>query len=325
MPYKCNESRRHHIKKMKFHVTNWPAYDAALRQRGSLTFWIENEALEQWQRTGKAGQARFTDLAIQASLTLRTVFKLGLRQTEGLMGSVIALMELPLKAPDHTTISRRSATLTVAHSPTQTGGPLDIVIDSTGLKVYGAGQWLEDKHGKTGKKSARRYRKLHLAIDSSGKVLAMTLTDQQADDPSQVKPLLDQIAAPIGSIRADGTYDRSAVYSILFQHSPEAAVIIPPRVDAVLSHENELLAQRNQHLLSIQNNGRLTWQKQTEYGKRSLVETTMGRYYKGLIGSRLRARQFDTQQTEVAIGVLVLNRMLDAGRPHSVHGKRKAA
>ena len=89
MPYKYNESKRHHIKKMNFHVTNWPAYDAALRQRGSLTFWVENDALEQWQSTGKTGQARFSDVAIQTSLTLRTIFKLGLRQTEGLMGSVV--------------------------------------------------------------------------------------------------------------------------------------------------------------------------------------------------------------------------------------------
>src|SRR3954463_10945613 len=110
MPYKHNELRRHHIKKMQFHVANWREYDAALRQRGSLTFWIEKDVLAQWQSTGKVGQARYTDLAIQASVTLRAVFKLAFRQTEGLMGSIIDLMKLPLSAPDHTTLSRRSAT-----------------------------------------------------------------------------------------------------------------------------------------------------------------------------------------------------------------------
>ncbi|WP_440030573.1 transposase, partial [Chromobacterium amazonense] len=157
MPYKYNEERRHHIKKMKFHVTNWREYDAALRQRGSLTFWVDQDALANWQSTGKAGQARYSNLAIQASLTLRTVFKLGLRQAEGLMASVIELMDLPLTAPDHTTISRRSSGLNITSTATQPKEALDILIDSTGMTVYGAGQWLEDKHGK---KSARRYLKL---------------------------------------------------------------------------------------------------------------------------------------------------------------------
>jgi transposase len=321
MPYKHNESRRHHIKKMKYHITNWSEYDAALRQRGSLTFWVENDALESWQNTGQAGQARYTDMAIQTSLVLRAVFKLAFRQTEGLLSSLIELMALPLKAPDHTTLSRRSASLKVKQSTTAVEGPLDIVIDSTGLKVYGVGQWLEDKHGK---KSARSYRKLHLAIDTTGKALALTLTDQHADDPSQVRGLLDQIHSPVAGIWADGAYDRSPVYQSIFYHSPDATIIIPPRADAILHEDSALLEQRNQHLLSIQNDGRLKWQTQTHYGKRSLVETTMGRY-KALIGTRLSAREFAAQQTEVSIGVLVLNRMLDAGRPHSVRGSRKAA
>jgi len=116
----------------------------------------------------------------------------------------------------------------------------------------------------------------------------------------------DQISVPIASACADGAYDRRPVYQAIFDHSPEAVVVIPPRVDAVLDEGNELVIQRNRHLLSIQNDGRLKWQRETGYGRRSLVETTMGRY-KSLIGPRLRARDFVRQQTEAAVGILVLN------------------
>ncbi len=160
MPHKHNADRRHHIPKMSFKVQNWPAYEAGLRRRGSLTLWIEDAALECWQTSGPSGQARFKDAAIQTSLMLRTAFKLALRQTEGLMTSVLTLMGLTLSAPDRTTVSRRAVALPViqpAHVPL---GPLHVLIDSTGLQVYGAGQWLEAKHGA---KSRRTWRKLHLA------------------------------------------------------------------------------------------------------------------------------------------------------------------
>jgi len=113
MPHKHNADRRHHIPKMAFKVRNWPQYEAGRRRRGSLTLWIENDALEQWQTYGPGGQARYADAAIQTSLMVRTAFKLPLRQTEGRMGSVLALMDLTISAPDHTTVSRRAVTLPV--------------------------------------------------------------------------------------------------------------------------------------------------------------------------------------------------------------------
>jgi len=147
MPHKHNADRRHHIPKMSFKVQNWPAYEAGLRRRGSLTFWIEDAALDCWQTSGPSGQARFKDAAIQTSLMLRTAFKLALRQTEGLMTSVLTLMGLTLSAPDHTTVSRRAVALPVIQPAQVPPGPLHVLIDSTGLQVYGAGQWLEAKHG----------------------------------------------------------------------------------------------------------------------------------------------------------------------------------
>jgi DDE family transposase len=182
MPHKHNADRRHHIPKMASKVQNWPAYEAGLR-RGSLTLWIEDAALDDWQTVGQAGQARYTDAAIQASLMVRAAFKLPLRQTEGLMASVLTLMGLTISAPDHSTVSRRAVTLPVIQPASVPLGPLHVLIDSTGLQVYGAGQWLEAKHGA---KSRRKWRKLHLAVDAvSGMIVARTLTDQHTDDPSQ--------------------------------------------------------------------------------------------------------------------------------------------
>jgi hypothetical protein len=315
MPHKHNADRRHHIPKMAFKVQNWAAYEAGLRRRGSLTLWIEDAALACWQTTGPNGQARYTDAAIQTSLMLRTAFKLALRQAEGLMTSVFTLMGLTLSAPDHSTVSRRAVTLPVIQSAQVPSGPLHVLIDSTGLQVYGAGQWLEAKHGA---KSRRTWRKLHLAVDAaSGMIVAQTLTDQDVDDPSQVGPLLDQIDDPIAQVTADGAYDGAPTYQTIAAHGGDIAVVIPPRATAVLSGEPGSPTQRDRHLAMIAEQGRLAWQASTGYGQRSLVETTMGRY-KSLIGPRLRARGFAAQQTEASVGVAVLNRMLAAGRRDSV-------
>ena len=145
---------------MSFKVQNWPAYEAGLRRRGSLTLWIEDAALDCWQTSGPSGQARFKDVAIQTSLVLRTAFKQALRQTEGLMTSVLTLMGLTLSAPDHTTVSRRAVTLPVMQPASVPPGPLHVLIDSTGLQVYGAGQWLEAKHGAKSRRTSSPLRGL---------------------------------------------------------------------------------------------------------------------------------------------------------------------
>jgi len=299
-----------------------PEYEAGLRRRGSMTLWIEDAALECWQTCGPGGQARYTDAAIQTSLMLRAVFKLPLRQTEGLMTSVLTLMDLTISVPDHTTVSRRVVTLPVIQPASVPPGPLHVLIDSTGLQVYGAGQWLEAKHGA---KSRRTWRKLHLAVDAaSGMIVAQTLTDQDTDDPSQVGPLLDQIDDPIARVTADGAYDGVPTYQTIAAQGDGIDVVIPPRSTAVASGEPGPLSQRDRHLEMITEQGRLAWQAATDYGRRSSVETTMGRY-KALIGPRLRARGFAAQQAEAAIGVTVLNRMLLTGRPKSVRCQRVVA
>lgn len=328
MPFKHNACRRHCIGKMKFKVTNWAEYEAGLRQRGSLTLWMTPEALLSWpapKRTTRGGQPRYSDLAIETALTLGLVFGLRLRQTEGFVASVLKLIGLDLPVPDHSTLSRRAGKPGVPKKrhddriPRK--GTVHVLIDSTGLQVYGAGQRLEEKHGV---KSRRGWRKLHLALDADSRdIIAHVMTGQDAGDASQVEPLLDQIDRPIGQFTTDGAYDGEPTYDAVARHSGDAAVVIPPRANALERADSHPRSQRDRHIAAINADGRMKWQIATGYGKRSLVETAIGRY-KSIIGRRLRARSFAAQQTEVAIGCAVLNRMLACARPKSVRCKKAA-
>src|SRR3954462_2513923 len=200
MPFKANADRRHPIPKQRRRVTNWAEYDAALRQRGSLTVWFTEAALAAWHaepRTTPGGQPHYSALAITTALTLKAVFRLALRQTEGLIGSIIRLLDLDLSVPDHPTWSRRAETLEVPRPRSGSDAePVHLLGDSTGLKLCGAGEWLIEKHGT---KRRRAWRVLHLATDAdTGRIVASVLTDKDADDGSQVGPLLDRSDGAVG-------------------------------------------------------------------------------------------------------------------------------
>src|SRR5918993_1978241 len=205
MPFKANADRRHKIPRQRHRVTNWSAYEAGLRARGSLTIWFSDEAVEGWRaeaRAGRGGQPRYSSLAIVTVPTLRAVFRLALRQTEGLIGSILALLGLDLPVPDHSTMIRRAETLEVPR-PRRGREPVHLLVDSTGLRLCGPGEWLEEKHGT---KRRRAWRKLHLATDAdTGDIVASLLTDKDADDGSQVGPLLDRVDGPVASFTGDGT------------------------------------------------------------------------------------------------------------------------
>jgi hypothetical protein len=209
LPFKLNQSRRHHIPRQRHRVTNWPTYDANLRRRGSLTVWFSDEAIAAWAaepRTTRGGQPWYSPLAILTALTLRAVFHLAYRQAEGLVGSVIGLLGLRLRVPDHMTLSRRSATLVVPRpQPATADGdarPLHLLVDSTGLKLCGAGEWLVEKHGS---RRRRSWRKLHLGIDAeTGRIVAAALTAKDVDDSAEIGALLDQITDPVASFTGDG-------------------------------------------------------------------------------------------------------------------------
>jgi hypothetical protein len=312
---------------MKFRVKNWAKYDARLRGRGSLTLWVTPEVLDGWRaarRTPPGGQSVYSDLAIETGMMLCLAFHLALRQTEGLMASIFDLLDVPLSTPDHSTFSRRARTReSISKGCVLPDGPIHLLIDSTVLKVFGAGEWLQDKHGA---KARCTWKKLHLAVDAdTGMIMASTLTGNDVGDPSQVAPLLDQIEATIASITADGAYDGMPTYDVVAQRSEDIRVIIPPHVTAVLGAESEQNpSQRDRHILAIADQGRLGWQEETDYGQRALVETAMGRY-EAIIGPRLRARSFSGQKVEAGVGVAVLHRMLHAGRPDSVRRLKIAA
>ena len=318
MPYKANEPRRHKIPRARYKIENWAEYDAALRRRGSLTVWVTPEALAAWTPavTGRRGRPRaYSDLTIETGLMLRLAFGRPWRQTEGLLGSIADLLGLELPVPDHTTFSRRSAALSVATALKKAKGPAHVVIDSTGLKVFGAGDWLHEKHGG---KPRRTWRKLHLAVDpDTGEILASELTTTAEGDASLVGPLLEQIECPIAAVFADGAYDGEPTYRSVTDHTPGAAVVIPPRSTAVPSATADTEpTQRDRHIQLIEERGRLGWQRAVGYGKRSLVEVAVFRY-KALIGRSLRARSLPAQKVEATAGCKVINIMTGLGMPVS--------
>ncbi len=323
LPFKLNQDRRRHIPRQRHKVTNWPAYDDSLRQRGSLTVWFTDEAVAAWAaepRTTRGGQPWYSPLAILTALTIRAVFRLAYRQAEGLLGSVIGLLGLVLPVPDHTTLSRRAATLEVPR-PRRPGAdaggtpePMHLLVDSTGLKLCGAGEWLLEKHGTT---TRRSWRTLHLGADAgTGQIVASTLTPKDVDDASQVDPLLDQVAGAVVSFAGDGAYNQDRVYASVAERHPEAAVVVPPRSTAVPSKTVESEpTQRDCRLQHIAEHGRMAWQKTSGHTKRARAETTVGKW-KQVIGDGLRAHTDERQATEVQVAVHALNRMLEFARPN---------
>ena len=317
MPFKVNAACRHHIPRQRHRVTNSAAYDAALRQRGSLIVWFTDATIAAWKaepRTTRGGQPRYSALAISTELTLRAVFRLALRQTEGLIRSILALLGLDLAVPDHSTLSRRAQTLEV-ELPRPGSGPMHLLVDSTGLKLCGSGEWLLEKHGT---RTRRSWRKLHVGVDAdTGQIVAATLTTSDVDDAAQVSALLDQ-AGPVASFTADGAYDRDGVYGEVARRSPGAGVIVPPRCDALPSDKADMApTPRDRHVQHIAEHGRRDWQKASGYRWRALVEADISRF-KRVIGDGLRFRTDRRRGTEIAVAVNILNHMLELGRPEYV-------
>ena len=288
--------------------------------RNQVTVWFTEEAVAAWKaepRATRGGQPRYSGLAITTALTLRAVFRLALRQTEGLIGSIVALLGLDLAVPDHTAMSRRAEMLEVPRSRLRHGAePMRLPLHSTGLKLCGAGEWLFEKHGT---KTRRAWRTLHVGTDAgTGEIIAATLTGSDASDASQVGPLLDQVAGPAALFTADGAYDGDSIHGEVAARHPDAAVVVPPRANAMPSKTAETApTQRDCHLRLIEEQGRIGWQSASGYNWRALVEADVSRF-KRVIGNGLRSRTDRRRATEVAIAVGALSRMLDLGRPEYV-------
>ena len=320
MPHKFNANRRDKIPKQKHRVTNWAEYNEGLRRRGDLTVWISEDSLALWaapRRTTPGGQPRYSDLAIELCLTLGLVFKLALRQTQGLMRSIARLLKVEIAVPDFSTLSRRGNGLILQKRPrVDRKAAIHLTVDSTGLKIFGEGEWLEEKHKTKGKR--RSWRKLHLGLDLvSGEIVCSYLTTDDVGDPTALPDLLDQIDGPVNLFLADGAYDGSPTGNLLAERfGSKIEVTIPPPKNAVLSPNAALHPTvRDCHIAEIQSHGRMAWQKASGYNQRSRVETLMGRW-KTIIGPKLKARRFENQKTEAKIGARILNRMTKLSRPN---------
>ena len=298
-----------------YRTTNWRAYNAALKQRGSLQIWFDPETVWLAEPSGKRGRsATFTDAAIQACLTLKALFGLPLRQTTGLVASLLQLAGLDWAVPDFSTLSRRQKGLNVAIPYRPSTGALHLLIDSTGIKAEGEGEWFTKKHGPS---KPRQWRKVHLGIDADTlEIRAIEVTGSRVGDAPMLPELLDQIPAdqPIGKVSADGAYDTRSCHAAIA--SRNSCAVIPARKNARPWMENTPGAQaRNDIVLATRRLGRAIWRRWSGYHRRSLVETKM-RCFK-LLGERVMARDFDRQVAELQIRAAILNRFTALGTPQT--------
>ena len=314
--------------KEKYHLANWPAYNAGLTQRGSLTLWLWEDVAQQWYHQGRAqkgGQFIYANSCILLLLTLKITFKLPFRQLEGFACSLMELLQLNLTVPNYSQICRRQKGLSVplGLGKRLLGEVVHLVIDSSGLKVYGEGEWKVRQHGVS---KRRTWRKLHLAVDEqTGQILAQQLTDKDTDDASQLPDLVQQVqqtGVKVSKTGADGSYDTFDTYQYLIKAQIES--IIPPRMNAAWwVDQNDVLLEhpRNRALEQIDqgglNSNRKQWKQDSGYHRRSKAENAFFRW-KTIHGPGMYARKIKNQQTEAAVKVAVLNRFILIAPPRAL-------
>ena len=308
------KSKVHPKYKTKYHVGNWPEYEQALVRRGDVTLWLSAEAMDAWRPalSGRPGGPRkFSDVSIMTALMLRLVFRLPLRQTEGFLRSVLALMRTDLEAPDHTTLSRRSQHLDLALDRIPAQRPVHLIVDSTGLSIVGEGEWAAVTHGNRGK---RGWKKLPFGVDRSGVIVAQAVTEPTADDATTGISLIEQVDGDIASVTADAAYDTIAFYEAACARG--ARVVVPPAKTASVSRRRPRSGARDRTITRVKRLGRRRWKKASGYQRQARVENAVFRY-KSIIGDGLRARTPGGRQTETLLACNVLNRMTELGRPAS--------
>jgi hypothetical protein len=302
-----------------YRVKNWSEYDKALVQRGSMTFWMSDDFEKIWMYAGekqRGSQFDYSDQAILIMLTVKEVFHLSHRGVEGFVRSLFRMLKINLSVPDHSTLSKRGKDLKVK-LPKKTHQSLNLVMDSTGLKIYGEGEWKVRMHGVS---KRRTWRKLHVGANpEDGEIQAVLLTENSVSDDQAVGKLLEQIEQTIIDFAADGAYDKRKVYDRLNAHSPEVNILIPPRKNAhIWKHGNTKTERlkRDENLRSIRKDGRKEWKKNSGYHVRSLAETTMFRL-KTIFGDELSARLLETQITQALVRCAALNKITHLGMPQS--------
>jgi hypothetical protein len=311
--------------KQQYRVRNWSTYSAALVRRGSLTLWFDEATIRSWHnqtRSGTRGAPQiYTDVAIECMAMLQAVYALPLRATQGLLSSLIDLLHLSLPVPHYTTLSRRRRRLTVALPRHRQHEHLHLVVDATGLKVYGEGEWQVRQHGWT---KHRTWRKLHLGVDeTTGEVLAAITTHKDKSDKELLPQLLAQVDEPIRQVSGDRGYDYMTCYQAIARRGARAT--IPPRSNAVAWNNGQMNA-RDANVRRIQElgggeDGRAAWKRECGYHRRSLVETAICRL-KTIFGDRLSAQTLTGQAAEARVRCAALNRMTALGMPDSYRARR---
>ena len=308
------KSRVHPRYTTKYRVGNWPAYDRALVQRGDVTLWLTPEAIATWEAVGvgkRGGQLQYSEVAIETALTLRLIFHLPLRQTEGFLRSIFGMLCLDLSAPDHTTLSRRGQHLDLALRRLPAGAGIHLIVDSTGLSTVGEGEWAAVKHGGRG---IRGWKKLHLGVDGSGVIVAHALTGGHVDDATTALDLIDKVEGNVSCLTADAAYDTRGIYEAAGARG--ATVVIPPTRTATVSGRRPRSPARDRTIRQVQQAGRRQWKTDSGYHQQARMENAFFRY-KVIIGESLRARSRAGQETEAILACNILNQMTQLGRPAS--------
>jgi hypothetical protein len=304
-------------RKGTYKITNWRKYNESLVERGSITFWFNEDMIEHWHHANhrpKVGHPfTYSDTAIECLLVIRELFQLPYRQTEGLGKSLTQLMQITLDIPDYTSLAKRAAKLGVVLDVRKHKGAIDVVVDSTGLKVFGEGEWKMRAHGKS---KRRTWRKLHLSVNpATHEIEAETLTENSCDDASQVDALLDQVPGKINDFYGDGAYDKWKVYETLDTRKIKA--IVPPQRNAKIKRHGNYSGRplsRDVAIREIRRCGRRRWKQQVGYHLRSLAETAMYRM-KCCFGDHLKNRLVENQQTETRLRCKILNKFTHIGLP----------
>ncbi len=306
-------------------ITNWKEYNQALRQRGSLEIWIAKEVEDNWYYKGakqQGAQYEYSDVCIEMSCMIREIYKLPYRQTQGFLSSLVKQMQWAVKVPDYTVINRRRKKLNIEIGGNNRDEKKYIVMDSTGAKVYGEGEWKVRQHG-WGKH--RTWRKIHLAVDEkTGRIESCATTTNSIDDAAMVSTLLGAIKGKVKKLGADGAYDKKKVYKELEKRRIKP--IIPPRKGArIQKHGNSIGKEnpRDKNIREIRKYGRKKWKKKVGYHRRSIAETTMFRF-KNTFGDKLTSREMKQQEIEVKLKCLALNKMIKLGMPKTVKIKQAA-
>jgi hypothetical protein len=309
------------VKKTKpqYRTRNWKQYNTALVNRGRITLWINPEVVKAWkaQSDGLAHKQKvYSDLAIQTVLTLKILFKLPLRAAQGLAMDLIEIMKLDLSCPNYSTLSRRAKTLKIDLGVRKTEGPIHLLVDTTGVKVAGEGEW---KTRKWGAEYRRTWIKLHLGLDrNSGQILAALVTDAKGGDPDHFPQVLDAVEGNIAKVGADGIYDSIDNYHRIVQRG--ALPIIPSRIGAAIRPEPDAAARNavvaEMDRLWDDKTGDARWKVENGYHARSRIESEMFRY-KQVIGDNVSTKTLASQTVEVLLGCRLLNRFLELGRCES--------